>query len=167
MATTCKLIGKTTLGSSAATMEFTSIPATYDDLVLVLSCRTDGSVFAEVVDDVTILFNNSSSNFTYRNVLGLGNSVQSSTITHNFVNGSTSTANTFGNMEIYIPNYAGSTNKSFSVSSVTENNATSARILASAGLWSQTAAITSVKIDPAYGLLVANSSAYLYGIKKS
>ena len=39
MATTCKLIAKTTLGSDAAEIDFTSIPATYTDLYLVTSIR--------------------------------------------------------------------------------------------------------------------------------
>jgi hypothetical protein len=47
---------------------------------------------------------------------------------------------------MYIPNYAGSSNKSVSIDAVTENNATAAEANLVAGLWSSTAAITSITL---------------------
>jgi len=70
-------------------------------------------------------------------------------------------------MEIYIPNYAGSTNKSFSSETNQENNATAAFARLLAGLWSQTAAITDIEITPNTGNWVQYSTAVLYGISKS
>ena len=84
-----------------------------------------------------------------------------------FVPGASATASTFGNVEYYIPNYAGSNNKSVSVDHVTENNATAAIAALTAGLWSDSAAITSVKITPGSGTFAQHSSATLYGIKNS
>lgn len=82
-------------------------------------------------------------------------------------NGAT-TSNTFGNCEIYIPNYAGSVNKSYSVSDVHETNGTQAYASAIAGLWSSTAAITQVTFSLHFGsVFTANSSAFLYGITRS
>ena len=53
MATTMKLIAKTTLGASASNIEFTSIPDTYTDLFLVCNMRTDYSG----VTDIMLRFN--------------------------------------------------------------------------------------------------------------
>ena len=75
------------------------------------------------------------------------------------------TASTFGNAELYIPNYTSSNNKSFSADSVTENNATAAYSQLIAGLWSNVTAITSLSLAPSSGTFVQHSTATLYGVK--
>ena len=77
------------------------------------------------------------------------------------------TASTFGNLQIYIPNYAGSNQKSYSIDSVGENNATDAYQVLSAGKYNQTTAITQVSLRIASSNLAQYSTAYLYGIKNS
>jgi len=77
------------------------------------------------------------------------------------------TASTFGNAEIYLPNYAGNTNKSASIDMVSEQNATSTYMGLVAPLWSNTAAITSITLTGASGNLAQYSTATLYGIKKA
>jgi hypothetical protein len=79
-----------------------------------------------------------------------------------------STASTFGSTEIYITNYAGSSNKCLSSDSVNENNATTAYSVLTAWLWSNTSAITSLSItsDGAGNNFAQYSTATLYGIKK-
>jgi hypothetical protein len=81
---------------------------------------------------------------------------------------STSTANTFGNLSIYLPNYSGSTNKSFSLESVAENNSSTVyEIDMTAGLWSDTAAVSSFLISVGDSSnLVAGSTISLYKITK-
>jgi hypothetical protein len=84
-------------------------------------------------------------------------------------------ATTSGNTSIwgvgtfYIPNYAGSNNKSVSADNAREaNQATDTYLVMDAGLWSNTSAITSIKIAPRVGPnFVQYSTAYLYGIKNS
>ena len=62
MATTYSLISSVTVGSgSAATIGFTSIPATYTDLLLSYSARIDQT---GIVRQVDISFNGSTSNFS-------------------------------------------------------------------------------------------------------
>jgi hypothetical protein len=75
----------------------------------------------------------------------------------------TATANTFGNTEFYIPNYTSSNYKSFSVDGVTENNATAAFALY-AGLWSNTAAITSFRLNAIrrFQLFLKNTAPLIY-----
>jgi hypothetical protein len=82
-----------------------------------------------------------------------------------------STANTFGSIDIFIPNYASSKYKSVSADSVTENNATAAFARFGAAVWSDTAAITSLTLfnqdyTPSNAFM-QYSTAYLYGIKNS
>jgi len=169
MANTYTLIQSVTVGSGgAASIEFGSIPQTYTDLLVVTSVRTNRSA---VVDNLQIEFNGLSTNLTFRLLYGGGTSATSASGSYGLVadaNAATSTASVFSSHSIYIPNYTGSTNKSFSVDAVTENNATEAYQEMVAGLWSATSAITSLRLFPRTGtLLVQYSSASLYGIKNS
>ena len=169
MPTTMKLIAKQTLGSAAADVTFSSIPSTYTDLYLVASARSARSL---ITDTLKVEFNGSTTGYSSRFLEGAGASgVSSSTISEIWgltASGALSTANTFGNSEIYIPNYAGSTNKSVSGTGVQENNDGTAYMHAAASLWSNTAAITSIKIASRVGSnIVSGSSFFLYGITKS
>ena len=160
-----ELIQAITVGSGgAANIEFTSIPQTYTDLVIKVSARTNR---AAPVDGVNIAFNGSTSSFTGRYLESDGSSAYSGTSTRIAASavGNTATATTFGNGEIYIPNYTSSNNKSFSGDTVTENNATPALADLIAVLWSNTSAITSIALTPLIGTTFDQySTAYLYGI---
>jgi hypothetical protein len=171
MATTFVKIATVTVGAGgAANMEFTSIPSTYTDLVLKLSGRDGASA---VFHNIQTTFNNSATSYSSRDVYGNGSATGSEVgattwLQGMYANGATATASTFSNSEMYIPNYAGSTNKSVSIDAVVENNATSALDILWAGLWSNTAAITSIKLTPADSAsFVQYSTATLYGISKS
>ena len=167
MPVTYKLISTVTVSTAtAANIEFTSIPGTYDDLIIFASLRGNT---AQIYEIVNLEFNGLSTNLSSRGLEGNGataSSYSNPTIYINAADGANATASTFSNHFIYIPNYAGSTNKSVSVDGVMENNATTAYASLQAGLWSQTAAITSIKIKPT-GSFVQYSTATLYGIKKS
>ena len=63
-----------------------------------------------------------------------------------YLNTTSQTSSTFSSHSVYIPNYAGSNNKSTSSDNASENNATTAYIYLMAGLWSNSAAITSIAI---------------------
>jgi hypothetical protein len=169
MANTFEIIGSVIVGSGgSSTIEFTSIPATYTDICLVVSLR---STSGNVQGYCTAAFNGSTANFSIRGLGGTGSGSGGSwTTPSNFVGeviGDGATASTFSNLAMYIPNYAGANNKSFSVDAVAENNATFAQVNFTAGLWSQTAAITSIALSPDTGTFKQYSTAYLYGIKNS
>jgi hypothetical protein len=174
MANTYTAIATVTVGSGgAANIEFTSIPATYTDLKLVHCTRTNRSVFVEAI---YLEFNGSGGTaYSDRLLFGTGASAlsNSSSSQANINNvavtvGNTATASTFGNGEIYIPNYAGSNNKSTSADSVSENNASDAYMYLNAGLWANSSAITSIKLVPAQANnFMQYSTATLYGIKNS
>ena len=167
MATTYKAIATVTVGSGgAANIEFTSIPGTYTDLVLKLSLRC-----STTQDAGYIYLNGNSSNYTMRDLQGDGANAYSGSRSDNYMTAqmvpSGDTASTFNNSEFYFPNYAGSTNKSFSSDSVNENNGTYAQSRLRAHLWSDTSAVTSIKIAPYTGNYAQYSTATLYGIKNS
>jgi hypothetical protein len=169
MANTYVKIGSTvTVGvSGAATIDFTSIPATYTDLVIKLSSRSNT---ASSTTGVVMQFNGSGASLSYRLLEGDGSTAASYNGTTGRIgatNAATATASTFGNLEAYIPNYAGSTNKSSSNDSVQENNSSTAYADLSANLWSNTAAITSISLSLQAGSFAQYSTASLYGISKS
>jgi len=159
-----------TVGSGgAANIEFTNIPQTYTDLVVRISARTNWSNAGVNADGVNIRPNGSTSNRTARRLYGSGSSAASDTNINPlaFTNAST-TASTFGNAEIYIPNYTSSTNKSISVDGVSETNATLTYAGLAAFLWSNTAAITSLTLAPENGTSFdQHSTATLYGISRT
>ncbi len=155
------------LASSQASITFSSIPQTYTDLLLVFSGRfTSGSG-----GDVKMEFNGVTTGYTHRQLFGNGSTASSSSGSGAYVgraNWSTSTANTFTNVQIYIPNYANGNAKSYSVDSVEENNATLASQNIIAGLWTGTNAITSIVLTEFGGSLsfAQYSSFTLFGITK-
>jgi hypothetical protein len=173
-----KLIESKTLGTAQASIEFTSIPQTFTDLVLVVSGRSDRNTGGWCY--VHLQFNDTTSGYTTRSLLGTGSSVSSydqsglstggSAIVFGGVAQANNTSNTFGNTSAYIPNYTGSTNKSLSGDGVGENNATDSPQQITAGLWSNTAAITKITIkpwqSPDFFNWVSGTTVSLYGVLK-
>ena len=149
--------------TGATTIAFTSIPQGYTDLKIVISARD--SIAADF-NSLTLNFNGSTANFAAKQLAGTGSSAISGSITNAVapLPGSTTTANSFSNVEIYITNYTTSTNKSYSWDGVLENNATGSRQILGGGLWSNTAAITSITIGTDSTAFVQYTTATLYGI---
>jgi hypothetical protein len=176
MANTYTLIASNTVGSGGtATVTFSSIPATYTDLLLRISARANVNNYG-----IRVRFNSDTgTNYTWRRLEGNGASTSSNSNTtfgspyNTFIyssanNQSTQTASTFGNMDLYIPNYAGSNYKSTSHDGANENNGTDAYANLIAGLWSSSAAINSITLT-GDGVVdfVQYSTFYLYGISNS
>jgi hypothetical protein len=161
------VIGHVEVGSGgAAEIEFLSIPQTYDDLLLLVSARTTN---AATNDNLILIINGVTTNQSRRRLNGTGSAAQSSSSATSIglqVNGDTSTASTFGNASLYIPNYRASQSKSFSIDGVTETNATEAFTNLIAGLWASNDAITSLELDGDGTDFKQYSSATLYGITK-
>jgi hypothetical protein len=161
-------IASVTVGSGgASSMAFSSIPSTYTDLVVKVSARSNFAINPQAALYVSTNVSSPSS----RRIEGNGSSAASYTEASSInASGSTpansSTANTFGNVELYFPNYAGSTNKSLSMDGVGENNTTAAYATLTAGLFSATTAINSITLATD-GNFIQYSTAILYGIKNS
>jgi hypothetical protein len=174
MPSTYTLISSNVLGSSASSVTFSSIPATYTDLVLRVSARgDDGGLSYEgfwirVNGNSSQIYSNT--NLFANNTTVVANRDANVSVTNVLmsVGGSTATSNTFGNTEVYIPSYRASQNKQMSSSAVTETNASSTYIGVMANLARDTNPITSLEIRPLYSSnFVSGSSFYLYGIKNS
>ena len=170
MASTYTLISSNVLASSAASVTFSAIPSTYTDLVLRISAR---SAEVSTITSIELEFNATASSYSFTRLRGDGSAASSSRatsqsqLTVGTIPAASATSNTFGNIEVYIPSYTASQNKPVSGFNVGENNATAADIYAHAGLWSNTAAITSIVLDLGGANFVSGSSFYLYGIKNS
>lgn len=166
------LISSVTVGAGgASSIDFTSIPQTFTDLVVVISAR---STYSGTNDNLDIQFNGSTTNYTDRLLRGNGSAAASTShsgngsalLTYDYFENGLWTTSTFSNIIVTIPNYAGTTNKSISADHVSENNGTAAGMSIMAGLWSNTAAITSVKVGYYVAGLAQYSTAYLYGLTK-
>jgi hypothetical protein len=161
---TMTLVETITVGSGgAASIEFTGIAGTATDLVVLISGRQSSN------GDVYLKFNGSSSGYVHRDLFLNGTTVASQTYgTYTALKIGESvntTANTFFNSAVYIPNYAGSTAKSTSSDTANENNATSDSLGIWAGSWTGTAAITSISLTGG-GNWSEYSTASLYTITK-
>lgn len=164
------LLQRIELNASASSVTFSNIPQSgYTDLKIVMSAR---GTRAANQDDFVVAFNGSSSGFSYRQLYGgagsgsiVTGSSSGSTGFSGIVPAANNTASTFSSQEFYIPNYTSNTNKSFSIDSVSENNATTNwQLDLIAQLWSNTAAITSITFTPNNGSWAANSTFSLYGL---
>lgn len=176
MPTTYILISSNVLSGNTANVTFSSIPATYTDLILLMSIRTER---VSDRDQIAIRFNGDTSSIYSATWMGIngtsGNTAYSSRETTfnrgriGYAVGSTNTANTFANVEMYLPSYLSTTSKQYSGFSAPENNAlTGAWLDANASLYNNTSAISSMLIYSANSAnLTAGSSFYLYGIKNS
>ena len=177
MAATMTLISSQVLGASTATVTFSSIPQTYNDLKLVASVRGDYSGGANFF---YIAFNSAGAFGSQQRLTVDGNPVVATAYTSanstNLMFSSdyvASGANIFGSSEIYLANYTSSGNKQFFGFGAAENNTNPVTtgvafgLGAGALLWTSTA-ITSIAFScPAATNFIANSAFYLYGIKNS
>ena len=160
------LIQTVTVGAGgAANITFSSIPAGFNDLLVTLQFRTNRA--SQAVTTIVIGVNGVTTSFTQRS-LGYNdaNAVTSGSGATSYfdADASTATANTFSSSTLYIPNYAGSSNKTMSLDSIEENDGGAYGAI-SALLWSNTAAITSLSFTDFYSSTILQySTASLYGI---
>jgi hypothetical protein len=156
--------------SGVAAFSFTNIPQTYTDLVLLISARVTSAY------DITAMqANGNSSNYSAVYYEGSGNTVGTGTAEISFrmgyING-TNHPNMWNADIVHIFNYANanvyktviSENRYPAVKGSTQAFQTQFK----AGLWKNTAAITSLTIGTANGGSYASGSVYtLYGIRKA
>lgn len=156
---------QTVTGSTAASIEFTSIPNTYTHL------QIRASMLCDAGQNIRVQFNSDTgSNYAWHELYGNGSTVgygaSSSTSFMQIGYVQASDANTTGGFVADILDYA-NTNKYKTMRSLNGSDANSAGyILLRSGLWQNTNAITSIKIYPAGSNLFKQYSHFaLYGIK--
>ena len=168
------LISSQTLGGTTASVTFSSIPSTYNDLKLVVSARGDAAAYPVAIN--LKLNSDTATNYSYTNLLGNSSAASSTRASSQTVDaipnvdGASATASTFGSWEIYIPNYNSTGSKPFFGIDVVETNdatAAHAEIQANAHLYRGASGISSITLTPSSGNFVQYSDFYLYGIKNS
>ena len=166
-------ISTVTVGSGgASSILFSNIPQTYTDLVVKASCKTTR-------DSTIVLLTlqvNGSTAMTWRSLISEGTTVGSYLqsaygATTNAIGGVpgtvSTTTNTFGSYEVYLPNYASTTPKSFSTETAFEGNISGSYLWTLSGLITSSAPITSISVLPETSYTLSQySSATLYGIRK-
>ena len=150
-----------TLASAASSVSFGSIPATYRDLVLVIT----GS--ASVDNTFGMIFNgDTGTNYSYVDAFGNGSSPSSAASTDTrfllTVNGTFGAGNHQFNTQIM--DYSATDKHKTGMT----RNALSGSVFPGAGMiaarWASTAAITSMSIFPGSGQLNTGSTFSLYGV---
>jgi hypothetical protein len=161
MAKTYEPIATQTLGTSAASVTFSSISGAYTDLLLVTS---NGSTTA--TNTYVRLNGDSGSNYSFTQLTGTGSSAisgRSSNQTAIRVDNYASAATSITNAYIFqLQNYSNTTTYK---TVLTRTNEAGTGVDATVGLWRNTAAITSILYYPGVGNWIAGSTFTLYGIK--
>ena len=175
MATSMTLIASVNIGAGgSSTLSFTSIPQTYTDLLFIFSTRTAQN---GTNSDTRVTLNGTNTGINCKGIDQRTAGPYSWSYSNAWYgisasNGSTSTANTFSNCQVYLPNYTNTTaNKSGSFDFVRESNDAnggSAYDGFRAGIYTSNSAITSVGVEnDGNNNYLQYTTAYLYGIKNS
>lgn len=159
MAKTYAPIQTTTLGTSAATVTFSSIPPTYTDLVLILQeIAGSGTSWLQFNSDT-------GANYSQTALYGTGSVAASNRSTNNtfgYAGQSSSSSSQPLTTVVNIMNYSNSTTyKSW----LARGNNASVAVVLRAGLWRNTSAITSITVGQDTTSYLAGSTFTLYGIK--
>lgn len=170
MAFTYSKLASTTVGAGgSSTITFSNIPQNYTDLKVVASLRGGAGTGGYAGTDISFNGTSITTNWTRRGIEGGDGTVisfSSSGSQLGYSPGTTMTANTFGNIEMYVPNYTSSNFKSLSIDSVGEGNqANGVYSDLFAELWSNTTAITSITFSIGAFTFAQYSTATLYGIR--
>lgn len=166
------LIKTVTVGAGGAmSLDISNIPSTFTDLEITLSARGGAQNVSTATDILQMRFNGSTTGYSYRSLWQLTGTIYTTTNSSNALptSGGDTTAGTFGSSTIYIPNYAGSNNKAWSVDSAAEQNSTTGVWLnITSGLWANTSAITSISFVSLNDFaLQPGTTASLYGVTKA
>jgi hypothetical protein len=161
MPATYEPIATTTLGSAAATIDFTSIAASWTDLRIVMTFTTSTG------NSIRGTFNSDTgTNYSHTIIFGNGSGVTSSrntSLAYFFVtNGSDTTTPSMATLDVF--SYAGSTNKTLLGTQLRDYNG-SGVVGQSVSLWRSTAAITSISLFLSSGNFSTGTTATLFGIK--
>ena len=156
---TYDLIASSVLGSSAATIEFSSIPATYRDLVLVLTFTAGAS---SVIPSVRIN-GDTATNYSRVRMVGDG-STATSAATSNDDFSFTPAASVFSDSFTGIMQFMDYSATDKHKTALTRSGTAGDRVFAVAQRWANTNAITTLLLFSYSANYPAGTTAYLYGI---
>jgi hypothetical protein len=159
---TYTLINSTTLTTSAATVTFSSIPATYTDVVLIANATTTSNSW-----DLYIRFNgDAGSNYSVTRLFGNGTTPGSNRLSSDTLIQSTYWASLGTEQTNHIINIMDYANATTNKTMLLRGNRAGQGVDASVGLWRNTAAISSINLLLFSGGNFATGSNFkLYGIE--
>lgn len=156
---------------------FNNIPATYQDLCVVIQVRSDASSVTSRSNELRVLLNNSFTGYSNTRLLGDGTSAQSardtsqSSIWGGYIPISTDTAGIFAVQTFHILNYTNtSTFKTVLYRAALDKNGSSTNgtgtTMLGVALWQNTSAVNSFRLDTfGYGNYITGSTVTLYGVR--
>ena len=152
-------IATQTLGSTASSVTFSSIPQGYTDLVLVVAGNNSSSTYSPYIQ-----FNgDTSTNYSITSMYGDGSTAASARASSTATAYFGSLGATQGNAIVQIQNYSNAT--TYKTALIRINDA-GFRVYGSVMLWRSTAAITSVTVfNESPGTFASGSTFSLYGIQ--
>ena len=157
-----RAIASTTLSSAQADVTFSSIPSGFRDLVLIWNGRMVSS------GDAVRIFVNSDVNSNYSSVwmtgTGSGNGASSSESTAGFRVGGASVGLTTTGSDTIIFQLMDYSVTDKHKSSLTRYSGANTEVVALAGRWANTAAVTTLRIAGVVGNFAAGSTFALYGV---
>lgn len=167
------LISTQTLSSSTSTISFTSIPATYDHLIIKSSLRGDNSSTGATI--AIRVNNDSSSNYSYRTALQYNTTAVYSPYSNSSDSfmyigtaaGATAGTNMWGPADVMIGDYRGGLFKSVFATSgnMLDTNNVNKQTMIASNLWKSTSVIDRVDvIHASSGSWIAGSTVSLYGL---
>lgn len=163
MAVTYEPIASQTLGTAASSVEFTSLPGTYTDLVVVCRIGTtsgNGNIQVQVNSDT-------GSNYSYTFLAGDGSAAYSGRYSNQteYITDNYAYANT-GVESVYIYQVMAYANTSVFKTFLGSAGTAGRAITKTVGLWRSTSAITSIKLYPSAATTFKADCVFsVYGIK--
>jgi hypothetical protein len=160
MPKTYEPIATTTLGGSAADVTFSSITGAYTDLIIVLAGTSSANI------SYKLQFNgDTGSNYSNTFLYGDGSSaISGRSSSQTSIGGMGRTGTSQGNGVIQIMNYSNTTTNKTTIG---RGSLASQLVIATVGLWRNTGAITSVKLEAESGTIDTGSTFTLYGVKNA
>jgi hypothetical protein len=163
MTATYKPISTQTLGTAVATVTFSSIPASYTDLVLIANSSTTTVGSSEI--NILRFNSDSTSSYSTTTLGGNGSSAQSFRSSTTYIRAGRNTANGesyFVPNKIQIMNYA---NTATYKTAIAQGPEADAYVEVEVGTWRSNSAITSVSLTAGLNNYKVGSTFTLYGIK--
>ena len=171
---TFTVIDHTELGAAASSWDVTSIPSSYDHLLVKVSARSDSS--DTYGGEVRVTLNgDTGSNYSgtilwaYQSIVQSTRASSAAYMNYSYVSDASQAANTFGSATYWIPHYSNTANFKQMISSSAAEDTSSTDsdwILAvEAGLWQDTSAVDQITLTAgAADDFVQYSTFTLYGV---